>query len=167
MARIKPARKVTVQCPQCRKIRQVTTNRYASGYQFQHASCRSCSQKASKLIEFASLNGKHFTGEKIGKWKRSAEARNLAWNLTPSDLDRVWEAQGGTCALTGLPLVLVPNSVLTVSLDRIDSAQGYIPGNVQFLISPANRMKSNLPEGRFLWLCGLIATEAQNEKPTG
>lgn len=71
-------------------------------------------------------------------------------DITLDDLKEVWESQKGICPYTGLKLVLPENSnVNTIdffhraSLDRIDSSKGYIKGNVQFISTPINLMKSD------------------------
>lgn len=42
------------------------------------------------------------------------------------------------------------------SLDRIDSSQGYIKGNVQWVHKDINKMKFDLSQDRFLELCNII-----------
>ena len=47
------------------------------------------------------------------------------------------------------------------SLDRIDSRQGYVTGNVQWVCWAANLMKQALDEADFLKWCRRIALHAQ------
>ncbi len=54
------------------------------------------------------------------------------------------------CAYTGVELTLESNHINTISLDRIDSEKGYIPGNIQFLCSYINKYKSDKVEYDFL-----------------
>lgn len=50
-----------------------------------------------------------------------------------------------------------------ISIDRIDSAVGYIRGNVQFVCDVVNRMKQDLPQEQlFLWCRRIL--EASDEK---
>lgn len=74
-------------------------------------------------------------------------------NITLSYLKTVWENQKGICPYTGLQLVLPIESNLSTipfpyraSLDRIDSNLGYIEGNVQFVSTPINLMKSTMTD---------------------
>jgi uncharacterized protein YeeX (DUF496 family) len=72
--------------------------------------------------------------------------------ITCKDLQEVWDQQQGICPYSGFKLEL---STLTkrakdkryaASVDRIDSAKGYIPGNVQFVSTLINYMKSDLTD---------------------
>jgi hypothetical protein len=68
-------------------------------------------------------------------------------------------AQNGLCALTGLPLQLPPaieDADLAASPDRIDSDQGYEPGNIQMVCWFANRWKSNDSDANFRRLIDLF-----------
>lgn len=68
-------------------------------------------------------------------------------------LKEIWELQNGVCPYTGLNLVLPQdnnihdiNIIYRASLDRIDSSLGYIRGNIQFISTPINYMKSTMSD---------------------
>lgn len=67
----------------------------------------------------------------------------------PSDLDveylkSLWGQQQHRCHLTGITLSLEGNDpVVRASLDRIDSKQGYVKGNVQFISCSINWAKNS------------------------
>ena len=70
-------------------------------------------------------------------------------DITLDDLFEQWERQNGRCPYTGYELILPENgNIKTIdffhraSLDRIDSTKGYIKGNIQFVSTPINYMKS-------------------------
>jgi hypothetical protein len=90
----------------------------------------------------------------------SAKRKGLVVALTIDDAWRLFVEQGRRCALTGLPIVLSPSSLAaganTASLDRIDSAKGYIPGNVQWVHVVMQDMKSNFPQAEFIEWCRLV-----------
>lgn len=71
--------------------------------------------------------------------------------------------QKSKCALTGLRILLPTSSSdfdnrrCTASIDRIDSAKGYTPENVQWVHKVVNVMKMDLDEGEFFRLCRLVA----------
>lgn len=68
------------------------------------------------------------------------------------DLDFVmglWETQQGRCALTGMHLGHRYNAPLAASIDRKDSTQGYVPGNVQLVCQWVNRAKQHMPNEDF------------------
>lgn len=71
-------------------------------------------------------------------------------DISIDDLVEQWEKQKGICPYTGYQLILPENgNVKTVdffhraSLDRIDSTKGYVKGNIQFISTPINFLKSN------------------------
>jgi len=85
---------------------------------------------------------------------------NKETNLTLQDLKEQWEKQNGVCPYTGLNLILPEDNNIHLidffhraSLDRIDSSKGYVKGNIQFISTPINLMKSDKSENsikRFL-----------------
>ena len=49
-----------------------------------------------------------------------------------------------------------------ISIDRIDSAVGYVRGNVQFVCDVVNRMKQDLPQSEmFIWCRRVLSTAGQ------
>lgn len=77
---------------------------------------------------------------KLTRWKASAKARGLAWDITEKDLE--WPLH---CPYMGSKLNYLSDDKAdnVASLDRINSNFGYIPGNVQIISSLANKMKNN------------------------
>ncbi len=74
-----------------------------------------------------------------------AETRGLPFAITMLDAWTKFEEQRGRCALTGWPLELglssKAKSTQTASLDRIDSLEGYTPGNIQWVHKDLNQVK--------------------------
>lgn len=86
--------------------------------------------------------------------KCSSERRKINFSISIEYAHQIFLAQEGKCALTGQPLNFKsPRSSITASLDRIDSAKGYIEGNIQWLHKDINRLKSDWNENEFLKLC--------------
>ena len=85
---------------------------------------------------------------------RNAKKRFKEFNLTLEDLKQIWEQQNGICPYTGLKLYLptwnkkgsCEQLWCRASLDRIDSSKGYVVGNVQFISTPINFMKSTMSD---------------------
>jgi len=93
----------------------------------------------------------------VAKAKKRGRGGRLSW---PVEIDAeyawlVYQRQGGVCALSGTPIGF--GKERTASLDRIDSGQGYLPGNVQWVHKTVNLMKQNLPESLFIEFCLAIA----------
>ena len=83
--------------------------------------------------------------------------------LSVEYLDSLWLSQQGRCAYTGEDLWFGRSKVNgNASLDRIDSAFGYIEGNVQFVHKDVNIMKWDLSEKRFLEICKKITDKGSN-----
>lgn len=74
-------------------------------------------------------------------------------------LELLWQTQQGLCALTGWPMTMeLANGVVPTncSLDRIDSGQGYVVGNVQLVCRAANIAKSDLSTADFVKMCRAV-----------
>ena len=98
--------------------------------------------------------------------RRRVRANGRECNITLEYLKELWESQGGRCPYTGWKL---DNPSTTneyngydlhpkrASLDRIDSAKGYVPGNVQFVSVIANYGKRDFREEELLEFCKAVA----------
>lgn len=80
-------------------------------------------------------------GAMLGRSRQRAKKKGIEFSLTRSDI-----VVPSVCPVLGLRLqrnlggTAAPNSP---SLDRIDPAHGYVPGNVQVISYRANAMKSD------------------------
>lgn len=105
---------------------------------------------------------KKISGRLFTQIKRSAGIRNIDFNITIEYIYDLYEKQGAICALSGLNLSLPCSDEhyvtgnYTASLDRIDSNKGYTKDNIQWVHKWINRMKQNLQENEFLYLCSCI-----------
>jgi hypothetical protein len=90
--------------------------------------------------------------------KDSCRKKSKKYRVTLTDLKNLWESQNGICPYTGWKLIhtneLNPNKA---SVDRIDSAKGYFPGNIQFVALIANYAKSTFTENQLLEFCSAVA----------
>jgi hypothetical protein len=128
--------------------------------------CSNCKGELQSGTRSAHWRGGEFVpAHFVAKVKHGLErrSRTLTFDLSFDYLDALWLAQQGRCAYTGEELWFGRSKVNgNASLDRIDSALGYIEGNVQFVHKDINIMKWDFPESRFLELCYKI-TEMRNE----
>lgn len=102
----------------------------------------------------------------LRKFINSARKRGKECNLTVGYLKQVWDEQAHKCIYTNIPLVLpcynyrkgasVNSTIYTASVDRIDSSQGYIEGNIQFVSMAINFMKHTMSHEQTLELINLI-----------
>lgn len=84
---------------------------------------------------------------------RNIQKRFKEFDLTIKDLKEIWNTQNGICPYTGLQLILPTyRNIKTIpiinraSLDRIDSSQGYIKTNIQFVSTPINLLKNTMSD---------------------
>ena len=80
----------------------------------------------------------------------------------------VYEKQAGKCSLTGKTMTFRRQELgkgrndrylYNLSVDRIDSLQGYVPGNIHLVCSIVNTIKWDLPITEFVEICTLIAKQ--------
>ena len=88
--------------------------------------------------------------------------RVIECTITPADLKALYKQQEGRCAYTGTQLG-VPTRFTRVydpdvlSVDRTDSAIGYVVGNVRLVTKQVNMMKQGMSHEEFVGLCKTIA----------
>lgn len=81
---------------------------------------------------------------------RNKEKGSLLTNLSVQYLKKLFEFQKGICPYTGIKMELrdttnnlhLKKSIIQASLDRTDSSQGYIEGNVEFVCLGVNYAKN-------------------------
>lgn len=86
-------------------------------------------------------------------------ARGLEWDVTPKFLWELFLKQDKKCALTDIEIIFplsYKSSEQTASLDRIDSKQGYIETNVQWLHKDLNNIKQDYTQEEFINYCRLV-----------
>lgn len=101
--------------------------------------------------------------------KASAAVRNIALDIS---IDYAWFLflkQDRRCALSGLELQFARKGLIerdpgqTASLDRIDSAKGYVSGNVQWVHKDINYIKQDYDEKYFLSICSDVAVFSKKD----
>lgn len=100
------------------------------------------------------------SGTRWGVIRSGAIRRNLDFDITMEYAWEIYERQGGKCALSGVPIPFASNRATNdgvASLDRIDSSEGYVKGNIQWLHESVNRMKWDLPQSEFIDYCHRVA----------
>lgn len=119
--------------------------------------CRAC--RAQRQLKTA----------KVAYWnymKCNAKYRDKEVSVSADFIFDLLEKQEYKCALTGEPIHIAlgrrshMHGGTTASVDRIDSKQGYIPGNVWWVHKDVNKMKSDLLLNRLVDLCGKIQMQA-------
>lgn len=158
---------VTVTCDYCGKEFSKPESEYKRNIKLgRHNFCsRSCCGKHIGELHLpptqAQLNAMHsiknFSGNRNDEYTpfreilRVVRNRTKDFNLDLPYLKQLWESQNGVCPYTHLKLILPtwnnsPDIRYRASLDRIDSSKGYIKGNVQFITTPINYLKSTMSD---------------------
>lgn len=120
--------------------------------------CRSCSSSAN--------NFKGRLGPMPYTWfetkRKGGIHRGLDWELDPQDIIDLYNQQGGKCALTGWDIGWAEKGLTaTVSIDRIDSSEGYLKTNVQLLHKDVNMAKQQYSQEYFVEMCKAIADKVK------
>lgn len=145
------------QCNVCKQWCSLSEfNKNSKSWDLLHCLCRSCASKWHK--------DKYENYEKVGSLaqvfqsaKRGARFRDLEFSITLSDLEALWEKQEGMCAYTRHPMSLTKGSSNKVSIDRLDSARGYVIGNLVLCGVRVNLMKGPLSVSEFKQLVTHLA----------
>lgn len=99
-----------------------------------------------------------------------ATNRDRACTLTLDGLCEIFTAQGGLCAVTGLPMDIGDaggrdgrwRKPFRLSIDRIDSAGGYTPENVRLVCAAVNNALGPWGEAVFAIIAQAFMTKARN-----
>lgn len=89
----------------------------------------------------------------------------VEFTITKEYIWNLFLSQNRKCALSGIVLSFPKHGKdksYTISLDRIDSSKGYIPGNVQWVHKDINFMKNKYTQSYFISICRLIAETHSN-----
>ena len=124
--------------------------------------CAKCAAKERGALQ-AERNGKvgELTLTRYTKLQRSAETRNISFNVSMEYLWNLFEYQNHTCAITG---DYIP-SITEASLDRIDSNGNYEKGNVQWVTYQANVSKHTMSMNELYEFCKKVLNHA-NQQPS-
>lgn len=96
--------------------------------------------------------------------KHRAKKSNLDCTITVEDMYDLYTMQNGKCKISGEDMILRRHSGDTghgreanvASLDRIDSSQGYVKNNLQWVTDRVNRMKVEMTMSEFINMCAKI-----------
>ena len=98
--------------------------------------------------------------------QHSAKKRRITFDISKEYAYSILESQKFQCALSGVPIELHSHGKeTTASLDRIDSSNGYVNGNIQWVYKPLNIMKNDMSMEEFRGWCQKIINHLTNLKP--
>ena len=98
-------------------------------------------------------------------------SRGKEVNIDTKYLKEIWNLQNGKCSYTGIQMILPLttkeyhhiHSLEKASLDRIDSSQGYIRGNVEFVCMFINLAKNSYSKSEMINLISKIKNGQRGE----
>jgi len=108
-------------------------------------------------------------GHTWNEFRRSAQRRDIAFNLDIKHCWKLYEKQHRQCALSGLPIEFGNpkksnrSKPTTASLDRIDNDLPYCVGNVQWVHKDLNIMRNKLPIDKFIDLCKKVVAVSEKK----
>ena len=141
---------------QCGSETTVLTGSLTSGHTTS-CGCKVAKVASSRNKTVGGLMGTVWYGVQFG-----AKERGFPVTISQEDAWKLFENQGGKCALTGWEITLPQTSDRKTwkdhfaSLDRIDSSKGYEPGNVQWVHKMVNLIKMHFPQEQFVQVCAAV-----------
>ena len=119
--------------------------------------CSVCAAKTQRKRNMTEV------GYKANLWQNllgNAKRRNIPVHIEKSDIQRLYDEQGGLCAVTGLPMQFSAlesgKNSYAVSVDRIDSSRGYYQDNIRLVCGRVNLMKMELSDEQMRFWCRAI-----------
>lgn len=131
---------------------------------------KSCGCILNQIGKF-STNWTGYKGISGTQWHRiktMAESRKMIFDITLSDIWEKFEEQVGISGLSGTKLEFSKNSddfnhgLITASLDRINSLNGYVIDNIWWVHKDENIIKWDLSLDNFLYFCSLTTSKDIN-----
>lgn len=149
------------QCARCGNDRPVSDFYARANRQRPSAICRDCTR--TRDLAQRTRSWLRFYGHLL---KNAAKRHAVDPAVTPEYLVDLMIEQGGLCALTGRKLVRAPRSSTTASIDRIDNAKDYVPGNIRLTTWTVNRMRGELTDEQlFDWAQAILQhRDGSNER---
>jgi hypothetical protein len=144
-----PARvlQLCVQCKTPQSLDKFPTNRKG-----REKTCKTCAL-IRRTAYYETLHGyliKLLNDSRASTKRRINVGRAHHHDIDIGYLEALWRAQGGTCALSGMPMSHKPMTKWQASLDRIDDNRGYVQDNVRFICLELNSVYS-IKDSATLW----------------
>ncbi len=153
-------------------------NSRRSGYQ---ATCKGCQKvyrkgyylrNKERLLEQSRMYQRsggtlhYFATRLLEGAKQRALQKHRLCTLTPEDILDLREKQHNQCVYLGIEMVWHPKAgIFQVSIDRVDSSQGYVIANCQLVCEGINQLKNNMREGDFGHFLQFLARPVPDSSP--
>lgn len=145
-----------VKCSRCdepRSLSQMSRDRVKNGVIKYRKYCKECRRKEYKAKRF----GREIPWkDRLTKIKTRANQKGIECTIDAEYLEWVWNLQKGRCVYTQDRMLTeygLRNHPQVVSVDRINPASGYVPGNVVLCTARANSIKQDMTPREFkFWM---------------
>lgn len=166
----------TRKCKDCREIKDLNEENFVrrSTENGWRGRCRICHNKNARVRQEMSKTELATNKRYRDKYKKekpletilkiakgNAKRTYKEFNISILDLKELWENQNGKCYYTDRDMKFEVGFDDSVSIDRINSDQGYIKGNIALCQRKVNVMKNNASIEELLKFCKDIL---ENEK---
>jgi hypothetical protein len=94
--------------------------------------------------------------------RETSKKKGIKFSLTIEDIMKQYHTQHGKCFYSGQLMSPIAKSSTLMSIDRIDSSEGYTKDNIVLCCWRINEMKKNDPQNNFLSLCKQIYVFSNN-----
>lgn len=127
--------------------------------------CSSC--RTDRVRQITSSSPKRYLQSWLSRGS-SSRGQQREVDLKIEDLLQCWHEQSGRCAVTNMAMTYSPKSLklgtgLNVSIDRINSDQGYTPKNIRLVCHRVNVMRNTGDDAELQWWCRQIMQGLTNE----
>ena len=151
-------KRYTKDCPDCGTEQSYGRKDHYNSAVRNNWKCKSCSNSSNNFAGKVGPMPVTWFNTKM----RGGMGRGYQWDITPEYIISMYEQQGGLCAITGWTIGWSEKGLTaTVSIDRIDSEEGYIQGNVQLLHKDVNMAKQQYSQDYFIAMCRAVADKAK------
>lgn len=131
-----------IECSSCHKVNHFSVHRLIKpNLPYRYTTCDPCRLLERNLKEKPL---KYTWKNKTSSLKSNALRRKVPFDLSPEYLEFVYELQKCSCIYTGIPISIDNRSGIhseSLSVDRFDTSQGYIEGNILLCSNRANAIK--------------------------
>ena len=99
----------------------------------------------------------------FNKFEKNAKKRKIDFDISIDDVLKVYLDQGKVCSLSGIPIGWTRmEKTHNISIDRIDSSQGYYIDNIQLVYPKINMMKFTYSQDEFIDMCKLVSNHTMS-----
>lgn len=145
-------------CSECNKILQIKGNFTfkvkTNGYKYYFTFCNKCKYK--KRNARINSNIELFLQERYLHIKHTSSNKKVKFEISKEDFITQYNAQGGLCFYTGLPMICLYGHGKqrdAISVDKIIPALGYVKNNVVFCLNRINIAKHDFSINEIkLWM---------------